>query len=139
MVRRITPLFFVLLTMPLLVHAQEPVSWETLGQVKLAKQDTRFIPEFQEAITRLEGEVITIKGFMMPLEQAVKQQHFILSANPVTNCFYCLPGGPESLIEIKTQKPIEFSYDPVEITGKLELLTDDPMGMYYRLTDARAL
>lgn len=139
MAHRILPLFLALLLVSLTAYAQESVSWETLGQVKLMKKDNRFVPEFQDAVTQLEGKVITLKGFMMPLDQAAKQQHFILSANPVANCFYCLPGGPESLVEIKTDKPIAFSYDPIEITGTLELLADDPMGMYYRLTNAKAL
>lgn len=130
-------LLFVAL--PLTAHAQQDVSWETLSQVKLTKADNKFVPKFETPVAQLSGQQIQVKGFMMPLEQAAKQKHFILSANPVQNCFYCLPGGPESLVEVRLEKPVEFSYDPITIAGRLELLKDDPMGMYYRLTDARAV
>lgn len=138
MLRKMLPLFVALL-IPLAAQAQQTVSWETLSQVKLTKSDNKFVPKFETPVSSLKGRSIKLKGFMMPLDQASKQQHFILSANPVTNCFYCLPGGPETLVEVRTDKPVEFSYDPVEVSGTLELLTDDPMGMYYRLVDAKAL
>jgi hypothetical protein len=126
-----------LFLMPLAANAQMNVAWETLGQVKLVKADGQFVPEFEAAVQQLEGQQVRLKGFMLPLDQASKQQHFILSANPVANCFFCMPGGPESLVEIKADKAVEFSYDPIEISGTLELLQDDPMGMYYRITSAK--
>ena len=138
--RRFLPFVFALIFfLPLSAQAQQDVSWDVLAQVKLAKADNKFVPKFEAPVAQLQGQEIQIKGFMMPLEQATKQQHFILSANPVQNCFYCLPGGPESLVEVRTERPIEFSYDPITIAGRLELLSDDPMGMYYRLADARAI
>lgn len=138
--RRFLPFVFALIFfLPLPAQAQQDVSWDVLAQVKLAKADNKFVPKFEAPVAQLQGQEIQIKGFMMPLEQAAKQQHFILSANPVQNCFYCLPGGPESLVEVRTERPIEFSYDPITIAGRLELLSDDPMGMYYRLADARAI
>lgn len=137
MVRWITPLLLILFLLPLTAHAQQNVSWDVLAQVTLTKKDERFVPDFQEAVMKLQGAEVKLKGFMMPLDQAATQQHFVLSANPVNNCFYCLPGGPESLVEVRMEEGIEFSYDPIEITGTLELLEDDPMGMYYRLADAK--
>ncbi len=125
--------------LPLTAQAQQEVTWEVLAQVKLAKADNKFVPKFEAPVEQLKGQEIQIKGFMMPLEQAAQQQHFILSANPVQNCFYCLPGGPETLVEVRTDRPIDFSYDPITIAGRLELLSDDPMGMYYRLANARAV
>ncbi len=138
MIRRIIPLFLALfLILPLAAKAQMAVSWETLGQVKLVKESGKFIPKFEGDVQKLGGQTVTLKGFMLPLDQASKQQHFILSANPVANCFYCLPGGPESLVEVKASKAVEFNYDPITVSGKLELLKDDPMGMYYRIVEAK--
>lgn len=137
MLRRLLPLTFVLLLLPLAAHAQTAISWETLAQVKLTKSGTKFSPKFDAKVQQLNGKQIKLKGFMLPLDQAAKQQHFILSANPVANCFYCLPGGPESLVEIKADRAVDFSYDPVEVSGRLELLQSDPMGMYYRVVGAK--
>lgn len=132
-------LFLALLVaalLPTAAFAQDEISWETLAQVKLKKEDGRFVPEFQEEVSTLSGKTIEIKGFMLPLDQAAKQQHFILSSIPVADCYFCMPGGPESMVEIKAAKGVEFTYNPITVTGTLEVLKDDPMGMYYRLTDA---
>lgn len=137
MLRRFVPfLALALFMLPATAFAQTSVSWDTLAKVKLKKEESKFIPEFSADIAGLQGQQVKLQGFMLPLDQAAKQQHFILSANPVANCFFCMPGGPESLIEVRTDKPVEFSYDPITIAGRLELLTDDPMGMYYRITEA---
>lgn len=141
---RFAALILALLAVPAVVpavaHAQDAVSWDVLSRVKLVKGDGGVLtPSFEADIEQLRGTQIQLKGFMLPLDQAAEQQHFILSANPVQNCFFCMPGGPESLVEVKTTKPVAFSYDPVEISGTLELLSDDPMGMYYRLSSAQVV
>lgn len=125
------------LSLPFAAHAQTAVTWDTFAQVKLVKEDTRFVPKFENAVQRLDGQRVKVQGFMLPLDQSPQQAHFILSANPTANCFFCMPGGPESLIEVKSGQSVAFSYDPITVTGKLELLRDDPMGMYYRIVDAR--
>ena len=94
------------------------VSWEMLAQVKLVKDDARYVPQFEGEVEKLKGQEIQLQGFMLPLDQAAKQQHFILSANPVADGFFCMPGSPETLIEVKTEKAVEFSYDPNMISGK---------------------
>ena len=116
--------------------AQSQVSWETLAQVRLVRDGTTFIPRFEPGVQQLSGQRVRVQGFMLPLDQSGAQSHFVLSANPVANCFYCMPGGPESMIEIRATRALEFSYDPITLVGTLELLRDDPMGMYYRLKDA---
>ncbi len=126
----------MLLALPLAAHAQQNVTWDTFAQVKLVKDEARFVPQFESAVQRLNGQRVRVQGFMLPLDQSPQQAHFILSANPTANCFFCMPGGPESLIEIKSSKTVAFSYDPITVTGKLELLRDDPMGMYYRIIEA---
>ena len=136
MVRRLL-LLALFCALPLAAHAQNPVSWDTFARVKLVKQESRFVPQFEDAVLRLNGQRVQVQGFMLPLDQEPQQAHFILSANPTANCFFCMPGGPESLIEIKSGQAVAFSYDPITVTGKLELLREDPMGMYYRIVDAK--
>ncbi|RMH63182.1 MAG: DUF3299 domain-containing protein [Bacteroidetes bacterium] len=120
------------------VLAQQQISWDTLAQVQIVRgEQEQFVPRFEPPVQALAGKEVRLKGFMMPLDQAAEQQHFILSAAPVANCFFCMPGGPESLIEVLAAETVPFTYDPIEVTGTLELLEDDPMGMYYRIRDAR--
>jgi hypothetical protein len=51
-------------------------------------------------------------------------------------CAFCMPGGPESLVEVKSKTPVKYTFDAIVMTGKLEVLKDDPTGIFYRLTDA---
>jgi hypothetical protein len=67
-----------------------------------------------------------------------KQSHFVLTATPPT-CAFCLPGGPDQVIEVKAKTPIKYGYEPIQLTGRFEILHDDPMGLYYRLNDATLL
>jgi hypothetical protein len=115
---------------------KSPMSWEVLSKVKVVEKDNLLAPEFSEEVLSLNGKRVTLRGYMMPLDQAKKQKNFILSANPVAACYFCLPGGPETMVEVKALKSVPFNYNPIVVTGKLELLEDDPMGMYYRLVDA---
>ena len=112
------------------------VSWKLLAQVELVKMKDKFVPQFSSGVAALDKKEVKVQGFMMPLEMGDKQTHFILSAMPVS-CAFCMPGGPEQLVEVRTNKPVKYTFDPVVLTGKLAVLKDDPTGVFYRLTDAQ--
>jgi hypothetical protein len=114
---------------------KDVVSWKLLAQVELVKVKDRFQPQFSAGVAALDAKEIKVQGFMMPLEMGDKQSHFILAATPV-DCAFCMPGGPESLVEVKTKQPLAYGMTPVVLSGKLAVLKDDPTGVFYRLTDA---
>ena len=116
----------------------DELEWDVFEEVEFEREGEQYVPQFAEEIQAHDGERVTVVGFMTPLDQSNTQRHFILSANPAGHCFYCLPGGPESMIEVKAEEGIEFSRDRIIVTGTLETMTDDPMGMVYRMTDAEA-
>jgi len=109
--------------------------WKTLAGVELVKQKDRYVPRFSAAVTSLDKKDVKLQGFMMPLEMGEKQSHFVLAAMPAT-CPFCMPGGPESLVEVKMKTPVKFSFEPLVVTGKLTVMKDDPTGMFYRIVDA---
>ena len=111
------------------------VSWRLLAQVELVKVKDRYQPQFSAGVAALDAKEVKVQGFMMPLEMGDKQSHFILSATP-QSCSFCMPGGPEGLVEVKMKKPVAYGMEPVVLTGKLAVLKDDPTGVFYRLTDA---
>jgi hypothetical protein len=76
-----------------------------------------------------------IQGFMMPLEPGEKQKHFLLTSVPMS-CSFCTPGGPESMVEVKTKTPVKYTLEPVVVEGRFLVLADDSYGLYYRVTDA---
>jgi uncharacterized protein len=118
-----------------LPELQGVVSWNTLAKVKQIKSKDRILPEFTKEITALNDKEIKVQGFMMPLEPGEKQKHFLISINP-QSCAFCLPAGPEGVVEVKSKTPVKYTFEPVVVSGKMSVLKDDPMGLYYRLTDA---
>ena len=111
------------------------VSWKTLAEVQAVKQKDKFVPQFSNTINALDKKEVKLQGFMMPLEMGDKQKRFILTSMP-PSCAFCLPGGPDQLVEIQAKAPVKYGFEPIVLSGKLVVLKDDPMGLYYRLTDA---
>ncbi len=111
------------------------VSWKTLSQVEAVRQKDKFVPKFSGGITALDKKEIKLQGFMLPLDMGEKQKRFILTALP-PSCSFCLPGGPDQLVEVQAKTPVKYGYEPIVVTGKFAVLKDDDMGLYYRLTDA---
>lgn len=111
------------------------VSWKTLADVKTLKQKDRFIPDFGKSVSALDRKEVRLQGFMMPLEMGERQKRFLLVALPPT-CSFCMPGGPEQVVEVRAKTPVKYGFEPIVVSGRLALLRDDEMGLYYRLTDA---
>jgi uncharacterized protein len=118
-----------------LQERKDVLSWKLLSQVELVKQKDRYVPQFAADVAALDQKQVKLQGFMMPLQMGDKQTHFVLSAMP-QSCSFCLPGGPESLVEVKSKTPVKYTFDALVLTGKLSVLKEDPTGVFYRLTDA---
>ena len=114
------------------------LAWSLLTDVKTKTVKNRILPVFGAAQQGLNQKTQRIQGFMMPLDPGEKQRHFLISSVPLT-CSFCLPGGPESMVEVTTKTPVRYSMEPVVVEGKFAVLADDPYGMYYRMTDAVAV
>ena len=111
------------------------VSWKTLSDVKPVKQKDKFVPEFAKGVAALDKKEVKIQGFMMPLDMGEKQARFILTSMP-PSCAFCMPGGPEQLVEVQAKVPVTYGFEPIVLSGRFSVLRDDPMGLYYRLTEA---
>jgi hypothetical protein len=113
-------------------------SWRTLAQVELTKRNNKLQPSFAPAISALDGKNIRVQGFMIPLDIGDNQRRFLLVAAP-PHCSFCLPAGPDSMIEIRANKGVRYRFEAVALSGTFQLLNDDPAGLYYRLADATAV
>jgi len=111
------------------------VSWNLLTAVKTRTEKNRVLPVFEPQQLSLHQKTQRVQGFMMPLEPGERQRHFLLSSVPLT-CSFCTPGGPESMIEVRTRVPVPVSIEPVVVEGRFSVLQDDPYGLYYRMTEA---
>lgn len=109
--------------------------WSLLTEVKTKAVKNRLLPVFPASVQALNDKSQRVQGFMMPLEPGERQKHFLLSSVPMS-CSFCVPGGPESMVEVKTKTPVKYTLEPVVVEGRFAVLADDPYGLYYRITDA---
>ena len=114
------------------------VSWRTLAQVQPVKRDGKMVAEFSKDILGLDQKDVRVQGFIIPLDIGDRQKRFLLSAVP-SHCPFCLPAGPDAIVEVIAKTPVKFGFEPVVVSGKLTVLKDDPTGVLYRLTDAESV
>lgn len=121
------------------------VSWDVFTQTKEITtsgkdeqgMDYEFkMPGFSDAIKKLDGQEVIMQGYMFPLEAEEKQSEFLFGPFPVS-CPYHYHVGPSMVIEVHAKKPIKFSYEPIDIKGRLELVPKDmETEVFYRIYDA---
>jgi hypothetical protein len=118
-----------------LPYRDDVVPWPVLTAVKTRAENNKVIPAFDSAQLLLNDKTQRIQGFMMPLQPGEKQSHFLLSSVPLS-CSFCTPGGPESMVEVRSKVPVKYTLDPVTVEGRFAVLSSDPYGLFYRVTDA---
>ncbi len=111
------------------------VSWRTLALVMPVQQGGRMVPEFAKDILTLDKQDVKVQGFIIPLDMGEKQKRFLLSAVP-PHCSFCMPAGPEAIVEVIARTPVKFSFEPIVVSGRFAIVKDDATGVLYRLTDA---
>jgi len=114
------------------------VSWDDLAQVELVLDENGMdmVPSFAEEVQNLRGKTVKVVGFLMPLD-AMGNRMLLSMVSP--HCPFCLPGGPESFVELKFDEPVDLTIEPVVVEGELELLDQGWNGYYYRMANARVV
>lgn len=121
--------------------------WKIFGETKEINVEGKdkdgldfqyYKPGFSKQVEALNDQEITIKGFMFPLDGTEEQANFLFGPFPV-NCPFQYHVGPSLVMEVHADKnPVAFSYEPLTITGTLELVHSDPENStFYRLKNAR--
>lgn len=123
---------------PALVERSDAVPWSVLADIKTKNEKNRILPVFNMGQLGLNQKTQRVQGFMMPLDPGEKQSRFLLSSVPLT-CSFCLPGGPESMVEVRAKTPVKYSIEPITVEGKFLVLNDDSFGLYYRMMDATSV
>tara|TARA_R110001592_G_scaffold363221_4_gene681820 strand:+ start:7896 stop:8306 length:411 start_codon:yes stop_codon:yes gene_type:complete len=122
--------------------AQKSLRWENLSDVRFDQVYSNdlgeyiMMPTFSDEINALDGQEITIKGHIIPLD--VGTNKYVLSANPFASCFFCGNSGPETVMELELLEKHTFQTDEYKsFTGILRLNTDDVYSLNYILEKAR--
>ena len=119
----------------MLPDAKGTVAWSLLTRTVIRKMDGKLAPDFPPALRPLNGRTVKLQGYLLPLEAGQAHSRFLLSAwSP--SCPFCLTAGPEAMVEVKARSAVKYSLEPVVVQGRLELLENDPAGLFYRLVDA---
>jgi len=118
------------------------LTWKHLADVCFAKKFNKQLgmyflyPTFGESVVGLEGKQIQIKGYLIPADP--DNNIYVISAQPMSMCFFCGGAGPESIIELQLRnKKQRFKTDAVKtVSGKLRLNAQDIEHLNYILEDA---
>ena len=119
----------------LLPDRQGLVSWKTLASVESVLQGSKMAPRFTKEILALDKQRVRIQGFILALDLGLQHRHFLITAVP-PHCQYCLPAGPDAIVEVFAKKPVRYGIEPIVVYGQLAVLRSDPSGVLYRLTEA---
>lgn len=130
--------------MPLPKPKEGTVPWQLFLTTKEKQKKVTFpsggysfevTPIFDDKLKELNGEEVTLYGFMFPLEQSEEQANFLIGPFPPSCPFhYHVP--PSLIVEVKAKKPLDFSWDEITLKGTLELADKDSNGVFYLLKDA---
>lgn len=122
----------------LLMSGQTPIQnpWDLLGTTTIRQGHDSFLdepidlPVFPEKLKKWDGKEITLEGYIIPLKQG-SQDYFVLSRFPYQSCFFCGAAGPETVVEVYSDREVRFTDEKVSVTGMLELNEDDPLHLFF--------
>lgn len=135
-------LVFFIILFPILSYSQNKVNyWPILAKISYKKEYDELLgikidrPIFSNEVKGLERKVIQLKGYIIPTDGFKSHQEFVFSAFPYSMCFFCGQAGPETVLEVKAKKPIQFTSEQIEIKGILVLNKSDINRLMYQLIE----
>lgn len=125
---------FLLLTLLLLANvafAQTEITWEDLEDVEFTDvfedEIEEFVshPHFGPSVMAMSGTEVSLRGYILALKP--EEGYYILSKGPLSSCFFCGVGGPETVVELKLNNDKQYFMmdEVVTIKGTLKLNADD--------------
>jgi hypothetical protein len=124
---------------------QQNNAWNTLAQVTIRQEKHKTggymvdVPSFSTALLLLNGKPITLKGYMIPLQELRQQYQFVFSRYPFALCYFCGAAGIETVVEVRSRQAIKFTEDNITLKGILKLNPQDTAHLLYILEDAEII
>ncbi|WP_304065940.1 hypothetical protein [Pedobacter glucosidilyticus] len=107
--------------------------WDLLSTRTIKKNATgNYEPYFPPPLMALNGTVITLPGYIVPLKTAALHKTFLLSVLPIMQCQFCGEGDIPEMLEVMMDTPVKFSNKPITIKGKLKI-NENPDGATFQL------
>lgn len=137
-------ILFIVFVANTLCLAQKNITWKDLSNVTFTDKyfpeyDAVFLhPTFSDEVKALEGKVLTITGYFLNMDP--EKQFYVLSKGPMSSCFFCGVGGPETAIELQFKSDPKFKTDDIiTVTGKLKLNSEDVRHFNYIFIEPKAV
>lgn len=133
-----------LVSLSLIGNAQGDNFWHTLAQVsfKNVKDKNGYdaeVPLFSKYLKTFNGKRVSIKGYVIPLDEVGGSGKFMLSSLPFNLCYFCGAAGPETVVEVETKDKVKFSSKQIVMEGTIVLNETDPNHHIYILKNARLI
>lgn len=138
---------YIMFTFYVLISAGPPTSqaltgtWGTLSMVTFTREYNEDwgidveIPKVSPVVSAMAGQEITVTGYLIPLDAKTESSHVMLSAYPVSNCFFCGKAGPETAMQVfvKDGKKITYTDEKVTMKGILRINEKDINSLLYTM------
>jgi hypothetical protein len=129
--KKIFIVFGLLVAASNVVAQVTPNLWDLFAKTKFESKfnekigEYLFYPNFSGDLKALVGKEVTLEGYYVPFTPE-GEKYVILSKFPMSQCFFCGGGGPESVAEVNFEKnSTDFNIDDlVTVKGKLRLNTE---------------
>lgn len=73
---------------------------------------------FPAELRTLNNQTIELPGYIIPIKVGNSFSQFMLSIVPIESCPFCGSGDIPSMVEVKTQKAVNWTDKPIRIRGK---------------------
>lgn len=137
-----TTFFFLFIAVTLQAQfTKSSDNWKTMADVNYEKSQDEYgeiyVPKFGDAVQKMKGKKVSLKGFIIPFEGMFEPKHIIISSLPIAACFFCGGSGPETVAEAYLTEEVKYTAKPVTVTGTLHLNDTDYDQLMYILKDAK--
>jgi hypothetical protein len=120
-----------------LPQSSDPI-WKTLAHTRVSTDLAKgiFLAEHPADVRALDGQVISVTGFMLSTSVLKHFSSFILTRyTPV--CAFCPPGAPNEAVEVDLEQFVQQTPGLVTVRGRLHLQNDASTGLFFRLDRAQ--
>lgn len=111
------------------------LDWSRLARAGASMFRDGRISRFPADLHALDGQEVTLAGYMMPFTDAKAHREFMFGALQF-HCSGCMMGELNRMVAVKAAEPVAGADGPLVIRGRLRLLEDEASPLFYRLEAA---
>lgn len=114
--------------------------WNTLLKTKIqySAKEPHITAKIPPEVKALEGQNVTLSGFVLPMDSQEKTNHFLLSKRTPT-CPFCPPGEPNEVVEVYTKQALPWDDNLLTVHGTFHLINNTDNGIFFVMKDAEKI